>query len=215
MGRIGLAANTELSQVLRLVSLADRFQMEEVGSCLEEAAIRRLRVGACADVLAVTAGAEPSPICSGGLPRLRAAAHALAAQRFAEVALTDGFIHLDEEVLDALLQDQAMKADRADVMTALVHWMRAAISHEEGGGFPGRKLLARMHHRTFRSLHQPAITECLLALQDGGGAEQQDGEGGDDDQPAARARTWAARLRSMGVRPTSGVGRFVTQLFRF
>ncbi len=177
--------------MLRLVSLADRFQMEEVAAGLEEAAIRRLRVSACADVLAAIGGAELGPICSGGLPRLRAAAHALAAQRFEEVASTEGFIRLGEDELDALLQDQTMKAERRVVMQAIVPWMRAAISqNERDGGFPGRKLLATLHLRTFRFMHQPAITECLMALRDSEG----------DEKPAARARSWGELLTRMGIR---------------
>jgi hypothetical protein len=224
MGRIGLAASTELSQVLRLIGLADRFQMDDVGSGLEDAAIRRLGVSACADVMVTTGGAEPGPICSGGLPRLRAAAYAMAAQRFEEVASTEGFTRLSEDDLDALLQDQTIKAGRAEVIEAIVPWMRAALSQGggcgegggggggggEGGGFPGRKLLARVHHRTYGSMHQPAVTECLAHLR---ALKASDGE----EQPAAaaRARTWGTRLRRAGIRPNGSVGRFVAQLFRF
>ncbi len=203
MGRIGLAANTEILQVVRLASLADRFQMEEVGAFLEEAAIRRLRISACSDVLVAIVGTEPGPICSAGLPRLRAAALALAAQRFEEVASTEGFIRLREDEVDALLQDQTMKAGRAEVMQAIVPWMRAAID-EGGGEFPGRRLLARIHLRTFRSMHQQRVfTECMLALKDPEG----------DEQPEARAWTCGVWLRRMGIWPNGGVGRFLTQFF--
>ena len=82
----------ELCEVQQLASVADRFQIMEVTSLLEEAVIAgQLSMEACGEVLMWSGGC--------GMLQLEAAALKMAACQFGKFARTAGFMLLGEEAL--------------------------------------------------------------------------------------------------------------------
>ena len=86
-GRMGLG-DKSLDYIMTLASVADRLEMTEVVSALEEAITGLLSVDVCGDVLMGSMRL--------GLGRVEAAARVLALERFEEVAGTEGFMRMDE-----------------------------------------------------------------------------------------------------------------------
>ena len=80
-----------LGELPLLASVADRFQMTEVTSVLEEAVMEELSLDMIGDVL----------VWSGrcGMQQLEAEALEMAATRFEEFAKTEGFARMEEEAL--------------------------------------------------------------------------------------------------------------------
>ena len=114
----------EIGEVPLLASVADRFQMTEVTSVLEEALIGQLSLEVCGDVL----------VWSGqcGMQQLEAHAIATAAKRLEEFAKTEGFARMGEEALAKVVDDDRLVAMREEaVWEAVVGWM-------EGGAGVGR-----------------------------------------------------------------------------
>ena len=98
----------ELCEVQQLATVADRFQITEVTTLLEEAVMGQLSVEACVEVLMWSGGC--------GMLRLEAAALKMAAGRFEEFARTTGFMRLGEEALSLLLwDDRPVSADGGGV----------------------------------------------------------------------------------------------------
>ena len=125
-----LEARADMGVLLKLGSVADRFQMTEVVTALEEAIIRQLSVATCADVLSWCGGAW--------LERGEAAARKLAVERFEEVAGTGGFLRLSEETVGRLLEEDGLGVGTEEAaFEAAVRWMRAG----DGGPWRGRGLL--------------------------------------------------------------------------
>ena len=85
----------ELHELQQLASVADRFQITEVTSALEEAVMGQLRLEACGEVLTWSGGC--------GMLRLEAAALQMAAERFEEFARTAGFMRMGEEELERVV----------------------------------------------------------------------------------------------------------------
>ncbi len=77
--------------VQELAFLADRFQIPDVLSLLEDTMMGLLDVDVCADVLSWSGKV--------GLSRLKSAARYLAVKRFAEFAVSSGFCQIEEETL--------------------------------------------------------------------------------------------------------------------
>jgi hypothetical protein len=103
--------------LLLLSSVADRFQMTELTSMLEEAAMERLSLDMIGDVLAW------SGKC--GMLQLEAQALEMAAYRFQEFAQTEGFAQMGEEALTIVLGDDRLTARNEEaVWEAVVGWMR-------------------------------------------------------------------------------------------
>ena len=95
-----LEPKADVGILLKLGSVADRFQVTEVVTALEEAIMRQLNVATCADVLSWCGGAW--------LERGEAAARKLALERFEEVAGTAGFLRLSEETVGSLLEEDGL-----------------------------------------------------------------------------------------------------------
>jgi hypothetical protein len=105
----------ELYEVQQLAIVADRFQITEVTSLLEEAVMGKLSVEACGDVLIWSGGC--------GMLRLEAAALKFAAERFEKFARTAGFMQLGEEALSILLDDDRLEARSEEaVWESVVGW---------------------------------------------------------------------------------------------
>jgi hypothetical protein len=140
----GRVNELELSEVRQLASLADRFQISEVLSVLEEAMVVHLRVGFCAEVLSWSGGA--------GFHELEEKAQSLAAERFEEVAQTNGFMEIGEEALGCLLDNDGLAAKNEEaVWKALVRWMRAEEGQVRGRGLVGKIRFPLMEEVYLRS----------------------------------------------------------------
>jgi hypothetical protein len=158
-GRAVLPANASLWNVLRLAGVADALEMAEAGRDLEDAAVRRLTAADCAAILAAVGGGDAARAAGVGLPRIVAAAHALAVAEFPAAAAAAGFAQIGEEELGALIDDPDLEAPDHVVMAAVAGWMRAAncdttkkTAADPAGGLPGRGLLAKLHVRRYRRL---------------------------------------------------------------
>jgi len=128
----GAVQAMELEAVARLASVAERFQIAEVGSALEEGVMRELRVGVCGEML--------TGCCGAGLSRVEAAAHRLALEHFEDVAETEVFMRMGEEVLGNLLESDELLAESEErVLECVVRWMQGGE-----GGLRGRGLLSKI-----------------------------------------------------------------------
>ena len=92
----------ELREVQELASVADRFQITEVISALEEAVISKLSLEGCGEVLTWSGGC--------GMRRLEAEALKMAAVRFEEFARTAEFMRIGWEVLGSMLDGDRLVA---------------------------------------------------------------------------------------------------------
>ena len=109
----------ELYKVQQLATVADRFQITEVVSALEEAVIENLSLEACGEVLTWSGGC--------GMQRLEVEALKMAAERFEEFARTAGFMRIGWEVLGSMLDGDRLVARNEEVVwEAVVEWKRGA-----------------------------------------------------------------------------------------
>jgi hypothetical protein len=121
-----------LSEVEELASVANRFQMTDVFSVLEEAVMGHLSIGICGEVLTWSGRI--------GLSRLEEVARRLATKRFEELSKTAGFMGMSEEVLGSVLDDDGLAARNEEaVWEAVAGWMRA-----EDGRLRGRGLVKKI-----------------------------------------------------------------------
>ena len=95
-------AEMELDDIRALASVADRFQMTEVVSALDEIVMLHLSISMCAEVLSWSNGC--------GLIQSETATRRLATERFEELAKTEGFMQMGEEALGRLLDDDDLAA---------------------------------------------------------------------------------------------------------
>ena len=115
-----------LAGLMALGQLADTYGMEGVCAAVEDAAIERLSVDACADLLSLAQAT--------GLRRVEAACRALATRRFEAVSATAGFGNLDSATLAELLEDDGLMADGEErVLEAVVEWIRCRSLQELAG----------------------------------------------------------------------------------
>jgi hypothetical protein len=109
----------ELYDVQELASVADRFQITEVVTALEEAALSQLSLKACGEVLTWSGGC--------GMQRLEAEALKMAAERFEEFARTAGFMRMGGNALGSVLDDDRLVVSNEEaVWEAVVEWKRGA-----------------------------------------------------------------------------------------
>ena len=121
----------ELHEVQQLASVADRFQITEVTSALEEGVMRQLRLEGCGEVLGWSGGC--------GMWRLKAAALKMAAERFEEFARTAGFMRMGGEALGSVLDDDRLAARNEEaVWEAVVAWKRGAAGEAGWRGVVGK-----------------------------------------------------------------------------
>ena len=122
-----------LDELIELVRIADRYQMEAIQGDLEEAVMDRLKVENCGCVLTMA--------CGGGLVRLERASRKLALREFDEFAACAGFVHVSEEVLGSLLDDDALESESEErVLQGVVRWMKGGA----GGVMRGEGLLRKI-----------------------------------------------------------------------
>jgi hypothetical protein len=169
----------KLSEVEEVASVADRFQIAEVLSALEESVLGQLSIGMCGEVLSWSGRV--------GLSRLEEAARRLAAKRFEELAETASFMGMKEEVLGSVLDDDGLAAISEEaVWEAVARWMTAEGGRLRGRGLVGKIRFPLMEEAYLRSLvvgmapaedaewMQAVVAEALAAraaLAGGGGFE--------------------------------------------
>ena len=130
---VGTGRDPPLDELIGLVRMADRYQMEGIQSDLEEAVIDRLRVGSCGRILTMASGS--------GLVRLERASRKLALREFDEFAECEGFMEVSEDVLGSLLDDDALVSESEErVLQGVVRWMKGG----GGGVMRGEGLLRKI-----------------------------------------------------------------------
>ncbi len=143
-GKPGLEAHG-LGQVMMLASVADRFQVTEVESELEDVILRNLSVAICAEILLGSS--------VGGMTPVEKAAHRMALERFEEVASSDAFLRIGEEALGSLLDDDDLVARSEEhIFESVLRWMKGG-----GESLRGRGLL--------RKIRFPLMDGKYLALR--------------------------------------------------
>ncbi len=112
----------ELEEVKELAGVADRFQMAEVSSAIDESVMKHLDISICGAVLSW--GGEL------GLLQSEAAARKLATERFDELVTTEGFMWMSEEALGGLLEDDDLAARNEEaVWEAVTQWRTVEVGH--------------------------------------------------------------------------------------
>jgi hypothetical protein len=141
-----------LGELQQLASVADRFQMTEVTSVLEAAAIEKLSVDMCGEVLAW------SGRC--GMHQLESEALEMAAERFEEFARTAGFELIEEQALAIVLDNDRLVARNEEaVWEAVVGWMRGAAGEMRGRGVVGRIRFPLMEEEYLRDRVAESVCE--------------------------------------------------------
>ncbi len=108
----------ELEKVMQLASIADRFEITDLSLTLEAVIQRLLTVDNCCKLLAWSS--------RNGLRILHTAARSLALERFEELAGTAGFLQIDEDILDSLINDdELVVTGEESVFGAVVEWFKA------------------------------------------------------------------------------------------
>ncbi len=121
-----------LGELIGMVRMADRYQMEAIAAALEEAVLSQLTVESCGSILAMSSGS--------GLERLERASRELALRQFDLLAQCSEFMDLSEELLGSLLDDDDLCSESEErVLVAAVRWMRM-----KGGGIRGEGLLRKI-----------------------------------------------------------------------
>ena len=107
----------ELREVMAVASLADRLQMVDVVAALEDSILVEIGTGVCAEVLISSQ--------RHGLRRVEQAAWGMAVGRFEEVSKTAGFMHLDEETVGRLLEEEGLGVRKEEeAFEGLAQWMK-------------------------------------------------------------------------------------------
>ena len=116
-----------LDEVKELAIVADRLQITEVSSALDETVARNLSVAVCSDVLNWSSEL--------GLRKSEHAARKLATERFEELAKSEGFKRMNEEALGRLLdRDDLAGRNEEAVWEAVTAWRKAEEGQARGCG---------------------------------------------------------------------------------
>ena len=112
-----LSVDEGIDELLGLMRLADRYQVEAIQGDVEQAVLDRLTVENCGRILSMTSGS--------GLVRLERASRELALREFDQFAESKGFMDVSEEVLGSLLDDDELISEREErVLKGVVRWMK-------------------------------------------------------------------------------------------
>ena len=98
-GEEGLHAK-DLPQMINLLKLAKRLQMQEVGAVLEGLLLKELTVESCAEILQLSADSE-----NEGLAGVKKESFRMALDFFQEISKTSSFMKLSENVLENLFME--------------------------------------------------------------------------------------------------------------
>ncbi len=122
-----------LEELMGLVRLADQYQVEVIQGDMEQAVLERLTAESCGRILMMA--------CGSGLVLLESASRELALRKFDQFAECDGFMHVSEELLGSLLDDDELVSENEErVLRSTVHWMKGGA----GGLIRGEGLLRKI-----------------------------------------------------------------------
>jgi hypothetical protein len=131
-----------VDELIEMLRLADRYQVEAIQGEMEAAVIDRLTVENCVSILATANGS--------GLVRLERASRELALREFDQFADSK----VSEDVLGSLLDDDALVSESEErVLKGVVRWMKGG----DGGVIRGEGLL--------RKIRFPFISAAFLACE--------------------------------------------------
>jgi hypothetical protein len=120
-----------IDEVQQVASVADRFQMTEVLSAVEEALLSQLSIENCGEVLMLCGRC--------GMERLEDEALKIAAERFEEFATTAGFMWMGEEALGSVVdEDRLVARNEEAVWEAVLGWIKGAAGEVGGRGVVGK-----------------------------------------------------------------------------
>ena len=147
-----------IGRLLELGMLADRFQVAEVVSVIEDAIMDQMSVSVCVDVLSQGRG--------GWLERAESAARKLAVERFQEVASTSSLLRIPEEILASLLEEDGLNVETEEfAFEAVVRWMKARdMESVQGAGLLSKIRFPHMDSTYLRT----RVREELGGLSVGG-----------------------------------------------
>jgi hypothetical protein len=133
-----------LDDLVGVLRMADRFQVEAIRGDVEEAVTDRLTVENCGPMLTMARGCE--------LVLLERVSRELALRKFDQFAECNGFMDVSEEVLGSLLDDDALVSESEErVLKAAARWMKGGA----GGVIRGEGLL--------RKIRFPFMSAAFLA----------------------------------------------------
>ena len=125
-----LVPNQHLDYALELAITADRFEMMEVASALEEHIVQQLKMDDCLEILSVSSGT--------GLINVQEAARKIVLNHFETLSDSTSFIRLDENILESVLNDdELVLRTESDALCALARWME-----RDGDALRGQSLLS-------------------------------------------------------------------------
>jgi hypothetical protein len=159
----------KLGAVIALTSVADRFQMTEVASALKETVQAQLSVHTVVNVLSWS--------CEFGMRWLEAAAWKLATEQFEQLAKTEGFLWMDEELLEKLLDhDGLITRNEEAVWEAVAGRQSRSIHRCKGWIKTGCKRLLERRRALVRKIRFPLMEEEYLRSWVVGMAPAEDAE---------------------------------------
>ena len=122
--------------MIALGVLADKYGMEAVVAAVDGALVRVVTAETCGEVLCWSRGNR-----WGQLPRAVAASRMMALERFELVSRSGGFKAMSEEMMCELVSDDALAAEEAVVLDAVLEWIAAG----DGKG-RGERLLGEIRY---------------------------------------------------------------------
>jgi hypothetical protein len=147
-----------IDELIGMLRLADRYQVEAIQGEMEEAVIDQLTVENCVLILATANGS--------GLVRLERANRKLALREFDQFAECAGFMEVSEEVLGSLLDDDALVSESEErVLKSVVRWMKGG----DGDVIRGEGLLRKIRFPFMSALF--LLDEAKALLSDNSGLE--------------------------------------------
>jgi hypothetical protein len=121
-----------LEELIEIVRMVDRYQVEAIQDDMEDALLDRLTVEWCGRILTIS---------GSGLVRLEKASRELALREFDDFAECQGFMDVSEEVLGSLLDDDALVTEsQVRMLKNILRWMKGG----PGGVTRGEGLLRKI-----------------------------------------------------------------------
>ena len=112
----GSMEGRSLEESIELAGVADRFQMKEVETEIEDSIVQKLNVKTCVDILVRSR--------SSGLSRIGSEARKFIASHFEAIASTENYSNLDEDELFLAIDDDSLGvSNEAAAFEAVVKWI--------------------------------------------------------------------------------------------
>ena len=159
--------NQDLTLLIHMCKIADRYQIEPVQNALEDIVVNNLTAENCGSVW--------MEILGSGLKLVESGCRQTAAKQFQDFCRSPlGLFAINEDLLDSLLEDDELEVENEEfVLEALVSWMRDAparrcdrLLHKVRFPWMERGFLERHIRQVYKDLpNRDAIVEEALALR--------------------------------------------------